>query len=329
MRFSVIICTKNRAASLARALAAIEQLATSGERETIVVDNASTDDTPQVVAHAASRSEHRIAYLRCEQPGKSAALNTGIAAARGEILVFTDDDAIPATDWLQQIDRVFRAHRCEWVFGRVVPAWEVGPPAWFSTELNGLFALMDLGPDSFVATTATPAFYGVNCAAARPALSRLGGYRVDLGPTTLDGGGGEDTEMFERALADGQRVIYDPSVIVTHVIPRHRTSRKFHRRRMWAGGANNYQLILKSPWNGRRRFLGIPSYHFRLAADDVGAFVRAVVALNASQAFYREMRLVRLASVLSHAVARRLAPVLRRQPIARATNGNDSSLGAA
>lgn len=89
VRVSIIIPTHNRAAMLSRALrSALQQ--TVPPFEVIVVDDASSDETPAVL-HALANTNVR--YLRHEKPlGGSAARNTGIHAARGEWIAFLDDD---------------------------------------------------------------------------------------------------------------------------------------------------------------------------------------------------------------------------------------------
>ncbi len=302
VRFTILICTKNRCESLSRTLAAIEDLADAGQRELVVVDNGSTDDTANVVARASASSRRSLRYICCDTRGKSAALNVGIAAARGEIVAFTDDDALPARNWLVEIDRVFRQRHCDWVYGPVVPMWESQQPSWFSPELGGLFALLDLGPQAFVATNATPAFAGVNCATSREALSKVGGYRTDLGPKTIHGGGGEDTEMFHRCIGLGQVIVYDPSITVTHVIPASRTTKTFHRSRMISGWANNYRLTVAQPAEGPR-VLGIPRFYYGLAVSSSWRWVWSTFRRDAASAFKHEIFLIRFTGLLRHGIA--------------------------
>ena len=301
MEFSILICTKNRAASLARTLRQISQLDFSGSFEIVVADNGSTDDTAAAVERARQASRRPVRYLRCDQPGKSAALNAGIAAARGDIVAFTDDDALPAADWLTAITATFESNSADWVYGLVTPRWETKGPGWFSKDTEGLLALLDLGPVAFVATEASEPFYGVNCAARRSALMALGGYRTDLGPTTQYGGGGEDSEMFHRALAGGQCIVYSPAVRVEHVIPAERTTRAFHWRRMFGGRVDNYRLLQISSFQGPK-WLGIPRYYFGLAVADAAGIPGDVVRGRRGRAFMREIRLVRFAGLLQQGI---------------------------
>src|ERR1041385_9504474 len=99
---SVILCTHNRAGSLKRALASLSELEVPAglEWELVVVDNNSTDDTRAVVELAAGQARLPCRYLLEPRPGKSFALNAGIAQALGKVLVFTDDDVTFDRGWL-------------------------------------------------------------------------------------------------------------------------------------------------------------------------------------------------------------------------------------
>jgi glucosyl-dolichyl phosphate glucuronosyltransferase len=305
MRFSVVICTHNRAALLKATLSAVNAMVCQGGFEIIVVDNRSTDNTREIVMTAAASASNPLKYLREDRGSKSFALNTAIAASSGEIVAFTDDDAVPQPDWLQRLDAAFARFDCEWAFGRVVPMWETTAPEWFGPRLNGLFALLDLGPDAFVVTSKDQAFFGVNCAASREALARLGPYRTDLGPTNAFGGGGEDTDMFERALADGQRIVYTPDAVVQHYIPVSRLSRGFHRRRMLRGRFENHRMIA-SDHSRVPRILGIPRSRYGIALNDMLAMARAASRADATTAFEHELRLIRFFGILQQALAQRL-----------------------
>src|ERR1700731_4087641 len=98
---SIIICTCTRAASLEETLLALElcSVPPPGFVELLVVDNASTDSTPQVV-HSFSSEQYTVNYLYEGKRGKGNAYNAGIAAALGAICIFIDDDVRPAATWL-------------------------------------------------------------------------------------------------------------------------------------------------------------------------------------------------------------------------------------
>src|SRR5206468_1126302 len=98
---SIIICTRDRAAHLRQTLESIARvrIPDGWQLELIVVDNASVDETAQVIRECRMPGMP-VRYLHEPRRGKGHALNTGIAAARGEILLLTDDDVRPGRDWI-------------------------------------------------------------------------------------------------------------------------------------------------------------------------------------------------------------------------------------
>src|SRR5689334_5863944 len=116
---SVLICTYNRARLLRETLAALRtvDLPADCSVEILIVDNNSTDNTRLVVDEAAAVSSVPVTYLREQRQGKSFALNTGLAHARGDVIALTDDDVLPSTEWLTRIVRIFRERDVTFVFG--------------------------------------------------------------------------------------------------------------------------------------------------------------------------------------------------------------------
>jgi glycosyltransferase involved in cell wall biosynthesis len=101
-RASVVIPAYNAARTLPACLAAFaHQTHPCTDFETIVADDGSTDDTALVAAHAGASRVLRLPHL-----GPAAARNSGIAAAQGEVILFTDADCRPAPDWLGQMLRL-------------------------------------------------------------------------------------------------------------------------------------------------------------------------------------------------------------------------------
>ena len=103
-RASVVIPTYNRARILPRAVRSVLNQ-TFGDFELIVVDDASTDDTEEVVR---AIGDARVIYLRQDaNRGGAAARDRGIAAARGAYVAFLDDDDEWLPQFLERIDDVF------------------------------------------------------------------------------------------------------------------------------------------------------------------------------------------------------------------------------
>lgn len=91
---TVVIPTYNRAAMLGELLDLLDPLVASGDVAVVVVDDGSTDDTPQVIAQHAG-----VRCVRQANAGAAAARNTGLAHVEGAVVAFLDDDCRPGPDW--------------------------------------------------------------------------------------------------------------------------------------------------------------------------------------------------------------------------------------
>jgi glycosyltransferase involved in cell wall biosynthesis len=172
---SVVICTWNRARLLGQTLETFLRLRVPEgvTWELLVVNNNCTDGTDAVARQYADR----LPLVLCHEPrpGKSNACNHAIVRARGDYLLWTDDDVVVPPDWLEENLRAFEEHQAHLVFGKVLPWWESGPPSWYSDRFAGMFALLDYGPKPFVVTDRAHQPYGVNMATRREVF-RLGRY---------------------------------------------------------------------------------------------------------------------------------------------------------
>ena len=310
MRVTIGICTWNRARYLAKTLEQMTTLAIPAgvEWELLVVNNNCTDDTDAVIAAYSGRLPVR--RLSEPVPGLAHARNLVVREASGDIIVWTDDDAIVASTWIEVIVRTFEEHNADWVFGRSFPMWEAQPPAWYSHRFDGYFALLDYGPNAFVVSDLDHPFYGLNNACRRAAVVALGPYRQEFGLAGNVGGVGEDMDMFGRALHAGNRIVYAPDAVVQHIIPASRTTTTLQRRKAWIG-SEAYLQLLSERAKGEPWLLGIPRYFFRFAISDLAAYRRAAVTGDKSEAFYHELRLIRFAGLLYEAAWRRSAGAAR------------------
>ena len=227
MDVSIVLATYNRAASLQVTLESFSSLVCpSGLTwELLVVDNNSTDYTPEVVEKFARTVVFPVEYIFEKEQGRSAALNAGIAEAKGEIVVFTDDDVILHGDWIANLKRTFDEFNCAAVAGKVIPQWNHPKPEWL--EMDGHFAVtnFDLG-DVIKEITIPP--LGANSAFRKDIFEKYGLFRLDLGvrgskhTITCD-----DTEFGERVIRGGEKIVYCPTAIVYHPVDPSRTTKKY------------------------------------------------------------------------------------------------------
>lgn len=227
---TVILCTYNRSASLAKTLDSIARsiLPDSEGWEVLVVDNNSDDQTREVVHEFCQQYPHRFRYFFEPRPGKSHALNSGVQEARGDILVFTDDDVTVDPAWLQNLTAGL--HGSEWVGagGRIVPQWPCAPPAWLPIHQRyGMAPLVhfDLGPHPGPLTE--PPF-GANMAFRRSVFQKHGTFRIDLGPRPNgETCKSEDVEFGQRLLLAGEPLRYEPAAVVHHAVPPNRLEKRY------------------------------------------------------------------------------------------------------
>ncbi|MFJ8132714.1 glycosyltransferase [Streptomyces hydrogenans] len=221
-RASVVVATRERPGSLARALDSL--LAQDHpDHELIVVDNAPrTTATHDLVTGAYAG---RVRYVREDRPGLAAAHNAGVAAADGEVLAFTDDDVIADPRWLSALAAPFAADPglgC--VTGLILPA-RLATPAQILLESHGGFAkgfaprLYDPArppaDEPLFPFTAGSFGSGANMAFRASALRRAGGFDPATGTGTA-ARGGDDLYAFVAVLTAGHRLRYAPDALVWH-----------------------------------------------------------------------------------------------------------------
>mgnify|MGYP006266494155 CR=1 FL=1 len=209
---SLVICTRNRARSLETCLGRFlaGNKGHAAELEVLIVDNGSSDDTRAVVERLAGASSLRVVYLREDRAGKSRALNLGVRTARGEVVLCTDDDCIPADDWVQRCLAEFEADpELGLIGGRVELADPDDAPVALSLgrERRVYRSIFDVDPG--------PAIIGANMAFRRALFGEIGGFDTRLGPGTR-GSSAEDYDFVYRAIRAGEKVAYVPDAVVRH-----------------------------------------------------------------------------------------------------------------
>jgi GT2 family glycosyltransferase len=240
MRVSVVIATYNRAPLLAECLEHLSRQHFAPDDEVIVVDNGSTDDTPTVIADARRAFAVPVRQLVERTPGKSHAMATGVADARGDVFAFTDDDVDVAADWVDEIRRVMNDPGIALAGGPVTPRWQTSPPVWLRAAVDAYgrlaapLGLLNYGSESFPLGPRT--VLGANLVVRAEVLQKLGGYVSHLGKLRGTLLSGEDHELCVRVQAAGFRAVYWPELRVTHWVP---TSRMRARYAMswffWSG----------------------------------------------------------------------------------------------
>ena len=233
---TVAICTWNRAALLRRALASLGALEIpEGVRfELVVVDNGSRDETPAVLREHASALPLRA--LSEPEPGLSHARNRAAKEARGELILWIDDDVQVEPGWLAAYALASLRHPDASFFGgAALPCFEQPPPDWIAgswERLADVWAIRVL-PEGPAPIDRTRLPVGANFA-IRTAEQRRHAYDPRLGRRGDELGSGEESDLMRRLLAEGRRGCWVPDARVRHWIPAERLAEPYLRR-IWFG----------------------------------------------------------------------------------------------
>jgi len=228
IRITVAVPTYNRAELLRQALAGITRQDFPAARyEVLVIDNNSRDHTREVIAAFAGATPAPRHVLETKQ-GLDHARNRALAEARGEIIVFADDDILVESDWLRQLTAPLLAdwaHKIGAVGGEVVPVFPEGLPPWVAEWHAPLAFRSDAGP---LLPHQSP--MGANLAFPRRVFDRVSTFAIALDRSGRNYFSGGDTEMLRRVRAAGLEVWFAPAARVRHQMPAARTTFRYAAR---------------------------------------------------------------------------------------------------
>jgi glucosyl-dolichyl phosphate glucuronosyltransferase len=244
---SVIICTHNRVRYLELCFVSLlRQSAARGSFEILVVDNASTDETKSWAEVARSRAAEAgmiLRYVFEPRSGLNNARNAGWQKAQCEFAAFLDDDAVTAADWVQNI--LLRLRKCEnrigVIGGKVEPLWEITCPEWLTEDLWPYFSVINWSKEELILNR-DQYFVGANMVIRTSALKRVGGFHPRLdrqGNNLLSNGEVHLRQLLEDA---GYTCLYAPNIVVRHLIPAERMTRRWLRSRAYWQGISDLRM---------------------------------------------------------------------------------------
>jgi glycosyltransferase involved in cell wall biosynthesis len=259
IRLSVVVCTHNRAPMLRRALESLSaQTLDPASYEVIVVDNASTDATAQVVRDCATPFELR--YVREERLGLSRARNAGAAVASAPYVAYLDDDARAESQWLEALLHAFESvvPAPGAVGGRVWLDWEGLPPSWLPQRYWSLYTYVDHG-EAGHCLTAGEYLVGANIAFRADVLREQGGFDTRLGRRGTSLLSGEEAALLGRLREQDVPIYYEPKAIVWHAVAQARRRRRWFWARLFWDGAT--QPLLDHGAARSPNFYAAQTYH--------------------------------------------------------------------
>lgn len=264
MRFSVVIPTYRRRERVLRHVAALGGQ-TFADFEAVVVDDGSGDGTAEALR--ALETTFPLAVIEQENQGAAQARNVGARAARGEILLFLDDDMEAEPNLLAEHDRCHR-EGADLVVGDM-PLHPDSPPSLLSWGV-GLWArtrrerLLEPGAEPGLDDLLTG-----QISIARETFERLGGFDTSFTREGLFGG--EDIDFGYRVVKAGMRVVYDPGAISYQYYD---VDPDAYLSRARETGRSEEELVLKHPEQASR-LAGAPAFHTRRSRWLLGPLVKA------------------------------------------------------
>jgi GT2 family glycosyltransferase len=261
MDITIALCTWNRAKLLSRTLQQLCELRVPDglDWEVLVVDNNCTDETPAVVDSFADRLP--IRRLVESAQGVSNARNCALRAARGNLLIFTDDDILVAEDWLSAyLSAAERWPSAGYFGGVIVPLYEREPPPWFRAheQLLGPYIgeALDLGPDERVLTRQEWP-WGGNMAFRRNAFQSVF-FQPNLGRRGNDRTAGGEFAYCQSLADAGFQGVWIPSAKVSHLVGAERLTLPSVWRNFVGQGVTDVRI--GRPPEGITLMLGVPRW---------------------------------------------------------------------
>lgn len=208
MDVSLVICTRNRYNQIQKCLEYVVNMNKPLGFELIVVNNGSLDKTDKVLKNFSKHADFDFKIIYEPQLGLARARNTGWQSAKGEIIVFTDDDCYVDICFIDEIKIIFKSNpNLSFLSGRIL--------LFDNSDLR--MAILEnteekyFLPYSFIRAGE---IHGANFAFRRSVLALSGGFDILLGAGTQLPS--EDVEMVTRLSAMGFYGLYSPLPVVWH-----------------------------------------------------------------------------------------------------------------
>jgi len=277
MFLSVIVCTYNRDKHIGRALdSLVKQDYDKNDYEIIVVDNNSTDQTPQIIdGFKEKHPEYNIVLAKETQQGLSYGRNKGIALARGNYLSYIDDDGIAKEDYISQIKQYTEQYPDYFAMGgKVLPTYETGKePAWMSKYIERIISIVNLGNEVKELHKIYPV--GCNMIFKKEIFEHVGGFNTELKLRS------DDKYIFLKIREKGYKVLYLPKVVVWHFIDTFRTTPEYVKKVSRLNGEAEYIRIKSTgkncPWSMIFRLI---DYLFKVSASLILWLIFAIKGQN-------------------------------------------------
>lgn len=242
LQLSVVVCTYNRAELLMDALESLVcQSVDPSTYEILVVDNGSTDRTPELVRGFMAQHAHCRLFMEPQQ-GIAQARNRGYREAQAEWVAYVDSDEIVPPGYLQRILHVIQNYRFDCFGGVYEPLYKYGKPKWFRDSYATNGRLLDR-----VGVLESGEIAVGESAFRKSVLEKLGGFPTSLGMRGEKIGYGEETLLQVRMRQKGYVIGFDPELRVGHVMVPSRMTVRWWLKSAYCHGVAMWDAYEQSP----------------------------------------------------------------------------------
>lgn len=238
LEVSVIICSYNRSALLGKCLdqVVLNVKNHSEKLEVIVVDNASTDQTKEMVQSKIGKLPFELIYVSEPRPGLSNARNKGAKEARAPWLFYLDDDGLVVDSTFDQLFDTIHHYDFDFFGGSYQAYHAAMPPDWLPKNY---------GNKKMYATTSDPIgqdnISGGIMVIKKSVLLDNGGFKSNLGMRSQAIGYGEEAELQHRLQKAGYKLGINPQFLMLHLVGEHKYHVGWHLRAAFAQGRDGAQ----------------------------------------------------------------------------------------
>jgi glycosyltransferase involved in cell wall biosynthesis len=274
MDLSIVFATFKNENILEKSLQAYCQIKTHYTWELIIIDNACRPETRAVV----ECYQKHLPIVFLEQPiqGKNNALNKAIPLAQSEIIFFTDNDILPASNIIDvYVDATRNNTEVDVFGGKILPDIEL--PAWIdisASSIQAAFGILDIESHHI----SPESVWGGNMVLRRRIFEDGMSFNGQIGPAGSNYIMGSETELLLRLKALGCKALFLPEAVTLHQIRAEQLSIIWLMKRAFRAGKGYY---FNDP-DIATRFFGYSRYILRLFLKDLLKVLSAILTLNKS-----------------------------------------------
>ncbi len=286
-RFSIAICTCNRAQLVHRALEGLfQQTYAKDQFEVLVLDNLSKDNTQEITENWAEKTQGQVKFISQPEIGLTKSRNKAMEIAKGDFVIYLDDDAKPSPTWLDGYAELLTNHpNCDAAGGPVILEWETHRPSWLRENEENWYTGLDLGAKEF--RLQYPKFpYGANMLWRKSIIEKLGGFDPDISydASTQALIPNDDMHLTYLLYRMGGEVWYTPKAPVHHWIAAERTTVPYFLKKAYYQGVADVKVYRALEQPNATREMGKQTLH--ILAFWRAKMMRRCMAFNPESLYY-------------------------------------------